>query len=292
MRITSQMIVDNALRNIEQSFQRLSRLQGQLSSGKRITKSSDDPAGTSRALSYKSAQSALNKYQDNTNNALGWTQMSDSTLGDVSAALTKAREIAVQASNGTLTDDDRMQLVGEVQQLFDQVLQAGNNKIDNRYIFAGHKTTTEPFTAGGASGYTYNGDAGQIASEIEPGSMLVMNVPGSQGISAALDALWSLRNALGSGDQTSVGTSIQQLGSAQDAVLQDQGSMGGRVNRLETTQARLKSTQETTAHLLSNTEDADITSVITDLAAQQNAYQAALIAASRSVPQSLVNYMQ
>src|SRR5690349_13849531 len=103
MRVTSRMIMDSTLRNIEQNQERIETLQGQITSGSRITKPSDDPIGAARALNLEDSIAQSQQYQRNIDQAKSWLNTTDSTLDAVTQTIQRVRELAVQAANDTLS---------------------------------------------------------------------------------------------------------------------------------------------------------------------------------------------
>src|SRR5437763_907827 len=99
MRITLGMMADASLRNIERNQDRTAQLQNQLTSGSQITKPSDDPIGTARALSFQEGIDQTTQYLANVDQASAWLNTSDAALSGVNDVLVRARELAVQAAN-------------------------------------------------------------------------------------------------------------------------------------------------------------------------------------------------
>jgi len=89
----------------------------QLSSMKRINSASDDAAGLAIAEKMKSLESGFSQAIDNTKDAINLGNVADGGLEGVSDHLGRIRELAVQASNGLLSDDDRSIIQDEVNQL-------------------------------------------------------------------------------------------------------------------------------------------------------------------------------
>src|SRR5438067_4608062 len=140
MRITSSMMMETTLRNIELNQQRQEQLQSQISSGYRITKPSDDPIGTSQAMDLQHTLDADKQYDTNMENASSWLNTADSAFNGVTQALSRANELAVQASNGTLGPSDLQSIQAEVTQLQAHVLDISHTQYANAYIFSGTST--------------------------------------------------------------------------------------------------------------------------------------------------------
>jgi len=154
MRITNNMLVQDLLWNSNRNLASLSDKQNQMSSGKRVTRPSDDPVGITQILKYKSDIDAANQYSENVTSALGWMEVTESAMDDIKEILQRIREITVQAANGTNTAEDTQKVRTEVEQMKDEILSLGNSTIAGRYIFSGLETDKPLFNEDG----TYNID--------------------------------------------------------------------------------------------------------------------------------------
>jgi len=114
------------------------------------------------------------------------------------------------------------------------------------------------------------------------------------GIFGATDVLGSmlvLINCLDNDDQEGTGLLLGALDDTMQHLLKFRGVAGARSIRLETTDSRLVDMDLNFTKLLSEVEDADMTKLVTDLATYENNYQASLIAASKIIQPSLLNFL-
>jgi flagellar hook-associated protein 3 FlgL len=107
-----------------------------------------------------------------------------------------------------------------------------------------------------------------------------------------LGSLMLLVTALENNDRELAERLIGSMDLAMDELLSARATVGSRTIRLETTQTRLEQTQITITRLLSEVEDADIVSAVSELAREENLYQAALMASSRIMRQSLIDFLR
>ena len=147
-RITTQMTASMTLNDLQQSLNRLDTTQQQLSSGKKINQPSDDPYGTSQAMSLNGQLSSLNDYTNNITDGTAWTQQATTSLGDIDSMVQRVRELVVQASNGTYSQSDLNASASEVNQLIDAIKQEANASYNGQYIFSGTSTGTAPYQTG------------------------------------------------------------------------------------------------------------------------------------------------
>ncbi len=108
--IAAQRSMAGSQREIQKSF-------SQLSSGSRITKSSDDAAGLSISENLKSTIRGYTQAQRNANDGISMVQVSEGGLGEISNILTRMRELGVQAASDTVGDPERAFIDKEVQQI-------------------------------------------------------------------------------------------------------------------------------------------------------------------------------
>ncbi len=177
MRVTNNMISNRVVFNMQRSLGRFFDLETQMSSGRRINKPSDDPSGTLRDLNYRTELAKIEQYQKNISQALNWTATYDQVLADTKNFVSEAKEIAVAMSNDTYDDIAREASAGQIRSLIDQITSLANTRLEDRAIFAGHRTRITPFNVN-ATGAVYGGNNGQIEFEVDNGQRLSVNLPG------------------------------------------------------------------------------------------------------------------
>lgn len=139
-----------------------------------------------------------------------------------------------------------------------------------------------------------------VSSKSDGRSLMVMDADDGHtardlGIFGSPDLLGNLimlRKSLERNDATEIGLSLDTFDGALDKVLIERSDVGARVNRAETSSVKLLSFEYQITTQLSNIEDADMTKVITDMAAAESVYQAALSSAARMLQPSLINFLK
>lgn len=140
MRVTNNMMTMNLLYNINNNLSKMSNYQDQLATGKRISKPSDDPVLASKVLARRTDLAELEQYSRNTEDALGWVEISEKAIEDNGDMLHRIKELSVQASNGILNSDDTKKIKVEIENLRDQFIANANSTFAGRYIFSGYET--------------------------------------------------------------------------------------------------------------------------------------------------------
>jgi len=92
-----------------------------LSSGMRINRAGDDASGLAVSEKMRSQIRGLNQASKNASNGISFIQTTEGYLQETTDIMQRIRELAVQASNGIYTDEDRMQIQVEVSQLVAEV---------------------------------------------------------------------------------------------------------------------------------------------------------------------------
>lgn len=290
MRITHGMIADTSLRNLSANLSRMERYSNQLTSGKRLTKPSDDPVGVAAALSHRATLEQLDQHLKNIDEAVGWLDTTDAALDSVGRSLQRGYELAVTAANDTLGTDDRAAIKNEIDGLLSHALQLANARYGDQYIFSGTKTTTPAYSA--ATPPTYAGDLNLIQREIAPGADITVNVTGPAPFDPIFAALNDLGSALGTNDIAGIKSAITDLQSAQAGLLGTRAQVGARLNRLEAQRERLLDVQVNVTELRSKAEDTDYTQVMMNFSTAEAVYKAALQTSARSIQPSLMDYLR
>ncbi|WHH61518.1 flagellar hook-associated protein FlgL [Petroclostridium sp. X23] len=147
MRVTNNMLVRNMMINLNNNLGRMEKAQQQMSTGKKISRPSDDPIIASRALKFRTDVSEIEQFQKNTSDALSWTEVTESALSNLGDVIQRVRELTVKASNGVLSVDDTLKIKEEISQLKKSIVEIGNTAYAGRYVFAGFKTDEPPYKA-------------------------------------------------------------------------------------------------------------------------------------------------
>jgi len=304
MRVTLGMMSDNLLLGLAQGSERLLEAQNKVSSGKRISRPSDDVPGTGRSMMLRTALSSIEQYNRNLDVAKNQLSVTSSALDSAVKALQDVRNLAVSAVNATTTPAARASIAIQLDRLSSQLAGIANTQLAGRYIFSGSKSDTATVAAqsGQPNPYSYQGDSNQFVIEVGPGVSITANVTGDMvfnfgsaavpGTSDVFTMIESLKQKVLSGDADAVSSSIAEIDANLNNVIAIESQVGGRVARLDSNEEALQNSKLAFSDLLSKTEDADLAEAIIELQTRQNVYQAALLVASKISNVSLVDYMR
>src|SRR5271170_1076642 len=115
----------NASRNLNSTENMLAQSMQRLSSGLKINSAADDVAGYAISESLQSQVNGLNQASENIQDAVALAQTAQGALNDVNQMLQRIRELAVQYSNGTTSEEDQKAIISEVTQLADEIKRVG-----------------------------------------------------------------------------------------------------------------------------------------------------------------------
>ena len=305
-RITSSMTTRSVLSDLNRIAAQQDLTRRQMSSGKAITKPSDDPYGAARAMSLRTDLAGVKQHQRNVEEAQSWMSATSTTLSSITDLAQKARELTVQGATDTLSQSGRDAIADQIDQLIAGMKQEGNATYDGRYVLGGSRTNTPPYDStltktdpSVTTNDAYSGDAASQLREIGPGVTIAVNVHGDEVLGGAsgssgnlLGVLRDIATHLRSGDTAALGGGdIKAVSDQIDNLLAVQARVGAGMNRLDTASSRLAQIEESTTSMLSNTEDADMAEVITSYSTQQAVYQSALNAGARIVQTSLLDFL-
>jgi flagellar hook-associated protein 3 FlgL len=304
-RITSSMMTRSVLADLNDIATKQDLTRRQMSSGKIVTKPSDDPYSAARAMSLRSDLSRIKQHERNVQEAQSWMSVTDTTLSSITDMAQHARELVVQGATDTLPQSGRDAIADQIDQIVAGMKQEANATYDGRYILSGSRTNTRPYDSTLTTGASatpndaYSGDAASQLREIGPKVTLAVNVHGDEVLGGTpgatgnmLGVLRDVAAHLRSGDTTALSNDdLKALDGQIDNVLAVRSRIGAGMNRLETASSRLAEIEESTTSMLSNTEDADMAEVITNYSTQQAVYQSALNAGARIVQTSLLDFL-
>ena len=305
-RITHGMMTRNVLADLNSVSSRLSKTQQKIASNKEISRPSDDPFDASRAMALRQSLAATRQQQRNAEDATGWQDATEQSLGQITDLVHRARELVVRGATDSSDAQDRISIATELEQIIESVKQNANATYRGSYLFSGSKTDTAPYAQGAADAYVGD-EAGLdplqpgVLREIGPGVTMPINTVAREflgdgqaaGDDKLLDTLRGAVDALRADDSATLrDTQLAKLDRNLDTLLEVRARNGARTNRLDSALSRLSEVEESTVKQLSQTEDIDIAKSLIDFNSQQAAYQSALRAGASLVQTSLLDFLR
>lgn len=142
MRITTKMMQNTSLRNLNINKALQEKLTNQMSTGKKITRPSDDPVIAIRSLKLNSSLDKIDQYYEkNASDADSWIGLTLSSLSAVNEILTNdVRTNIISANNNYKEAEDRKAIIKNLQQAIEEIYSIGNTDSAGRTIFTGYRT--------------------------------------------------------------------------------------------------------------------------------------------------------
>ena len=286
LRVTENMLYSQMNRGVMTAQRKAYDAQRIAQTGVRVNKPSDDPVAASRANVIKSGISRLDSMENVSKRALQELTAAESGMGHSLDILSRVQELALSASNGTLSDANRQEIGKEVSYLKDELMSVANTRVLGEYIFSGLKTDTITFQSDG----TYNGANGRREVEVAPGIKVFTNYPGDQAFgdsniigTSSFDVLQNLFDAIATNDTTAISAELDNLEAIEDQFITARGFLGSQmeaINSADTLRTEIAHSMEIRRV---ETVDADIVEAYSDLARTQNALQAAVQQATKVI---------
>jgi flagellar hook-associated protein 3 FlgL len=234
---------------MDQAQQAQNNAAMELSTGRRVSLPSDNPAAEASMIQENSQSAAIDQYTASSDSLTAVLNTANSTLDSVTTLLQRAVSLGVEGANGTNNQTDLNSIAAEVSGIQSQIISLANTSFAGHYLFAGTSTASAPYVADAANPtqINYVGDDQQNHVQIGTGLSVASNLPGSSIFSQSganvFDALQSLVTALQSGDSTSIATAETGVSDSLNAVDTAQVFYGNTVNELTTNETYLN--QET-----------------------------------------------
>lgn len=295
-RITQQQMLTSLQTNMGSSLGRLQRTQEKVSSGKEISRPSDDPSGVASALQFRGSIQRADQLARNADDGLSWLSVADGALMGMQTVLGRARELAVRGGSAALNAADREALAKEVDGLRENALSIANTSRLGRPLFSGNAVPTPPAAdVAYSSSYTYQGDAGAVTRMVAEGVSVQVNLTGPEVFGPPGADVFSTLNQLAVNLRTNpsaLPASLTAIDTASTRVLTGLAQVGSRVNQIESARDRTDSIKSGQESALADIESVDLAKALTDLKLQETAYEAALGVSARSLQLSLLDFLR
>lgn len=302
MRLSTNIIYQQNMDAVLDGQNRFQATGLQLSTGSKVSKPSDDPLAASQAVLVRQAQSENSQFSVARTFANQSMSQEESILSSVTSTIQDAQTLIVQAGDGSLSDDDRSSLATKLESLKSQLVNMANSTDGNgRYIFAGYKSDTAPYTQDPTTGaVTYSGGDTAITQQVDASRTMTINhtgnqifnsltgdakkepdgKPGESDIFKTIDsALTALKTP--SADYTSdteysdaIDKANRGLSNSLNNVLSVRSELGTQMSELDSLDTLGDNRDVTNSTKLSNLVDTEWTSAISTYTLQQVALQA------------------
>jgi flagellin len=269
LKINTNVAALNTGRQLSKSSQALNKSLQRLSSGLRINSAADDAAGLAIAEGFRSNVRGSQVAQRNAQDGVSMVQTAEGSLSETTNILQRIRELAVQASNGTQSDDNRAAIDTEVQQLLAQIDDiAEDTQFNGISVLSTAQTVT--LQAGSQTGQTLEiALEGAKSDDLGVDSVSVSSAGGAVSAISAIDAALKSVNTMRS-------------------------TLGAQQNRLEFTINTLSIQEENSSASESAIRDADMAKETMNFTRNQILVNAgtSILAQANTVPQTALQLLR
>lgn len=285
MRISSNLFFQTGLNSMNAQQSDLMHLYKQVGSGQRMVTPSDDPLAAAQAINVSQTLAMSERYADNRAVATRNLGMQDNILSSVVFQLQDVKTRLVEAGGGTLTDIDRQALAQVLETSREGLLNLANSTDGNgQYLFSGAKGKTVPFQADGS----YAGSEDPRLIQVDQTRRMdsantgstVFSVNGDNLFQALDEMVQALSNPItdqASSDvfRNTLRGTMEKVDNIYDNILSVRASTGTRMNELAALDASGNTRVLDYRNQLSQLEDLDYYTALTQLQLRSTALEAA-----------------
>nr|WP_282922689.1 flagellin [Mobiluncus sp. Marseille-Q7826] len=321
-RMTTSMMAGTTLATIQRNFNRLADVNKQLSSGKRMSFASDDPASSVSSMRLRKELAATEQFKRNISDANSWLATSDAAMQSVADRYTEARTLLINSIDGALGDKSQGALAAQLRKIAESIMSQANSTYLGRTVFAGNSDKGLVFKTGsdGHDTIFLAAEKDEITAKtvdrrIDADTTVQANVDGNKlfgtgtiewdGTTLKTDNNPSVMNLLIEAAKIlesptgPVGENRQKIESIQKelgerfAKLQEaQSAVGARHKQVLEAQNSVIFDLQQVKGQISDVEDIDIQKVTIDMSLASMAYQASLSSTQRVVQPTLLDYLR
>lgn len=302
----SAMITQTAL---SENNSAMSKSLHKLSTGLRVNSAADDAAGLAVSEQMRTQIRGLGKAKSNAEDGIALLQIAEGAAGEITDILQRQRELAVQASNDTLTSTERKFLDNEFQSLSREINRiASSTNYNGMNLLDGSSTSfgsvnmsgfTDLKTAMTSGGYTLDGSMGSKPFTLHVGPN---NKYQSDGLSSTdeigISYMALTKDSLGLltasvTTQAAASSTIEMLDKAIQSVNEVRSNLGTYINRLEYTVSNISNLEANTTDAESRIRDVDFATETTKFTKNQILVQSstAMLSQANSLPQNVLSLL-
>ena len=330
MRITNQMMSKSFLRDLGRNQNYMKKINNQLTSGKEISRPSDNPFKVARSMQLNRDIATNTQYNENIKDTTNWLDTTDTALDQLGNSFQRFRELMVSAGNAAYGSDEKSAIRDEMNEKINEITQILNTTFDGKYIFGGTKGNSKPvvsskdFISGnnlinlsGSNGEVLNLDdldenvqnqinmiGKKLSVEVSQGVTMDYNVSATDvllfkdknGVSSnVMNLLKDIVNNVASEDTNESSKVANENLSSMDEVMSNllkiRAEVGSKQNRMESASDQNEEQKFNLTDILSQTEDIDFAEKTIQATVAQSVYTAALQVSAKIIQPSLLDFL-
>ncbi|MCY0878406.1 MAG: flagellar biosynthesis protein FlgL [Firmicutes bacterium] len=304
MQITPLVISNTLLQNIQTQEAQIAQLQEEESTGQSFEVPDNNPLAAETTLNLNNTLSQLTAYTTSAQNAEGWLNQTSGALTSMITLWEQVLQTATQATNSTNSQADLNAMAESVSEMQANLGEILNTQYEGTYIFGGYQNLTPPVPTGPNNQYpasvTWPNTSGEAQLfEISSSTSVAVNLTGYENVgqpagtnylAQAYNDLGSLVSAIQQGPQA-VQALLPSLQNDLNYLTSAESLVGGRMQEVQNTLTQLQNASIDISQSIANVSGANMAQVTTQLAQEEDAYQAALQSGSQILSLSLLNFI-
>ena len=306
MAISTNYAFSVAVKQMQDVQAKITKTQSQLATGDMTGNPSDNPDATASIQRLQTAITRQASYGKSLTQADSRLATQETSISGASDALIRIKELSIQASNDTLSPQDRSNISIEIRSLRDQLLSLANARDESgNYVFGGARTGSQPFAADASGRISYAGDQSQVSVAIGEQRQIAVGGVGSQIFSTLVrsvdgepvgvsffQSLDDLSKAVKAGDTATIQRGLGEVDTMQEGISTGIAQIGSARNSIDEQKTIVDATNLRLQTTLSGIKDTDYTVAATDLQKQMLALQAAQATFAQTAKMSLFDYIK
>ena len=306
MAISTNYAFSVAVKQMQDVQAKITKTQSQLATGDMTANPSDNPDATASIQRLQTAITRQASYGKSLTQADSRLATQETSISGASDALIRIKELSIQASNDTLSPQDRSNISIEIRSLRDQLLSLANARDESgNYVFGGARTGSQPFATDASGRISYAGDQSQVSVAIGEQRQIAVGGVGSQIFSTVVrsvdgepvgvsffQSLDDLSRAVKVGDTATIQRGLGEVDTMQEGISTGIAQIGSARNSIDEQKTIVDATNLRLQTTLSGIKDTDYTVAATDLQKQMLALQAAQAAFAQTAKMSLFDYIK
>jgi flagellar hook-associated protein 3 FlgL len=330
VRVTNSMMSKSFLRDLNRNQSYMKTINNQLTSGKEISRPSDNPYKVARSMQLSSDIATSNQYNENIKDTTNWLDTTDTALQQLEKSMQRVRELMVSSGNAAYGSDEKKAIKDEINEKINEMSQILNTTFDGKYIFGGTKVNSKPVivneeSTGNNKIYLSDKDGVKIDLnnldtigtnqvnmikssldvEVSQGVTMKYNVSATEILVFKdkngkevnlMNLLGDITNNLDSPDadisNQVINENLTDVDSGISNMLKIMAEVGAKQNRMESALTQNDEQIYNIKDILSQTEDIDFAEKTIEATVAQSVYMAALQVSARIVQPSLLDFLR
>ncbi len=304
MRITDSFRIRTVTENLNSSRERMTDIQEQLSTAKRINRPSDDPEAMANVLKLRTILETNHQFQRNIEDGLRILTAQETAMNDAYEILMQVKELAIEGASDSITV--RESLADQLQMMLNNLVEIANTKENGKYLFGGTETMDKPFQMNEnvvkfnleGEVIDYYGNKKTFERQINENTRVTINLTGAEvfdqsdkGGSNLFQTIYDLKLDLLNDDSAAISAKIEDINDAVEQTLKNFLKIGTRKQLIVFNQDRFSTQNIQVQSSMSYLEDTDFGEAFIQFKAEENALNSALSAGARVISPSLLDFL-